>query len=236
MARSQHVGLVRSNADINVAIENVVRWHIQAVRRTKNGSITQVKHIQWGWMSVANYYQLQKIHDVLPILEKVIEGGYRLKAAIWQQTVTVNILASGTDFPFAMILITVAVILAGVDAYQGRNDLAFWDIAALALPFGEIWLLYHGLDTIYNLLTGSTATAVYDALTNQVISRPPTPQEAKAILQNIYAQGPAVAKAASQLPEYIQYNVTGGEQPPASSGGSSSSSHHGHSGGGNQAG
>lgn len=152
MPRGRHVGLVRSDREINAAIENVARYHILAVRRRVDGSITSIKHVQFGWISPKIYYQLQKIHDFTPIIVSVIEGGYRLKAAIWAYEIPLEVLGSGSGIPISVILIIVAAALYAEDTATGNKLYAWIDLASLALPFGELWLLWRGVDIIMNLL------------------------------------------------------------------------------------
>ena len=73
-----------SDADL---AEYALKYHIDAFRRSKRSGINQVHHVQWGWMTMKEYYRLQKLHE-FP-WEKVIEAGYRLKQALW--TVSIDI-------------------------------------------------------------------------------------------------------------------------------------------------
>lgn len=159
MTRGRHVGLVQSDREINLAVENVARWHICAIRRRKDGTITQVRHVQFGWISVEIYYQLQKLHDLVPLAQSIIEGGYRMKAALWSYEIPLEVLASGFGIPMALVLITVAATLYIVDLAAGQSFYAMVDLASLALPFGELWLLWRGASLIYSFITGTVNPA-----------------------------------------------------------------------------
>lgn len=134
----------RRTTPVDRAIELFATHHIVAVRRRRGGEITKVKHVAWGWISPEAYYGLQKLHDVLPIVEKVVEGGYRLKAALWSIDISFGVLATGSEFPLGMAFVAGALGLAAIDEAAGRPELAALDILALGLPFGEIYLLARG--------------------------------------------------------------------------------------------
>lgn len=139
------------------AIENLAVHHVLAIRQTTRGEITAVKHVAYGWLSVKEYGQLILLKDMEPTILEIIKGGYRIKAVVWASTFDVQIAASGVAIPFAYILIGVAVILYGVDSAAGRKNEALLDLAALALPFGELWLLYHGANYIASAVGGATS-------------------------------------------------------------------------------
>ena len=128
----------------DVRAELFARWHIRDMEISHADGVTQVKHAMLGWMSAEDYYRLQKIHDALPFLEKVVEGGYRLKAALWGIDISFGVLATGTEFPLGMALIAGALGLAAIDEAAGRRDLATLDLLSLVLPFGEIYLFARG--------------------------------------------------------------------------------------------
>ena len=128
----------------DVRAELFARWHIRDMEISKADGVTKVKHVQWGWMPPEEYYQLQKLHDFLPLVEKVIEGGYRLKAALWSIDIPVSVLGSGTEFPLGGAIVAAAMGAYAIHTADGRQDLALLDIASLFLPFGELWLFYIG--------------------------------------------------------------------------------------------
>ena len=143
------------------AVRNLAVYHISAVRMNKVRGITFVKHVAFGWISVQDYYRLQKLHDMAPFAIEVIRGGYALKAWIWQADVSFEVLASGTRIPFGVVLIVIAVGLAVVDAVQGNEFFSTIDLASLALPYGELWIMYRGLSMLLSLfhwVEGSGAT------------------------------------------------------------------------------
>ena len=121
----------------DVRAELFARWHIRDMEISHADGVTQVKHAMLGWMSAEDYYRLQKVHDVLPLLEKVIEGGYRAKAALWSLNVSVGpvSLPLGAYIPLKGLLMAEASFAAG-DTNAGVK----W-LAALALPFGDILIL-----------------------------------------------------------------------------------------------
>ena len=128
----------------DVRAELFARWHIRDMEISHADGVTQVKHTAFGWMPPEEYYRLQKVHDVLPLLEKVIEGGYRFKAALWGIDIPVSVLGSGTEFPLGGAIVAAAMGAYAIHTAGGRQDLAFLDMASLFLPFGELWLFYIG--------------------------------------------------------------------------------------------
>jgi len=67
-----------------------------------------------------------------------------MKAALWGIDISFGVLGTGTEFPLGMALVAGALGLAAIDTTVGRPDLAMLDVAALALPFGEIYLIWRG--------------------------------------------------------------------------------------------
>jgi len=147
--------------DTAEAIRLFAEHHIVAVRKTRrNGEIIAVKHAAWGWMTPRDYYLMQEIHRVLPsVIEKTIEGGYRLKQAIWGWEIDLEILASGAKVPAGLAIIAGALALSAIDAAEGNPAAALFDLLALGLPFGELWLLYKGVVDAEALAKGLQAAA-----------------------------------------------------------------------------
>jgi hypothetical protein len=150
------------DSGVNEAITNLAVHHIAAIRRSRSGEILQVKHTALGWMSVATYTQMQWIDKFLsnPLVAKIIEGGYLLKAAVWNINVDAEVLASGVTIPFGLILVGIAGTLAAVGVITGNWFASIFPWIALALPFGEIWLFYAGAVLIYNGLAALGADTV----------------------------------------------------------------------------
>ncbi len=124
------------------AIRLFTEQHIIQVRRSeKTGRILEVDHVEFGWMKPEKFYALQKMHDLQPVLEKVIEGRYRAKAALWSTQVTIG----PVTIPAVAALISGAFLASTIHRAAGKDFEAALDIASLFLPFGEIWLLYSGL-------------------------------------------------------------------------------------------
>ncbi len=135
----------RSRAEKIADARLLAEHHIVDVRYTRSGRrVNRVLHAGLGWISVEQYYGLQKVHDVLPIVEKVIEGGYRLKAALWNIDISFGVLATGSELPLGMAFVAGAMGLAAIDEAAGRRDLAILDLLALGLPFGELYLFARG--------------------------------------------------------------------------------------------
>ncbi len=112
------------------AIRLFTENHIVQFRRGTSVRITEVDHVQFGWMKPERYYQFQKMDDLLPLIGKVIEGGYRFKAAIWGNPIA------------AMGLMGTAISYYTTHSLADQRMEAAMDIAALFLPFGELWYLY----------------------------------------------------------------------------------------------
>ena len=156
--------------DTAEAIRLFAEHHIVAVRKARrNGEIIAVKHAAWGWMSPRDYYLMQEIHRVLPgMIEKTIEGGYRLKQAIWGWEIDLEILASGAKLPAGLAIIAGALALSAIDAAEGNPASALFDLLALGLPFGELWLLYRGVVDA-SFLASRLQAAAGAALENSIL-------------------------------------------------------------------
>lgn len=135
-----HARIYTPSKDSQIAV--ALEHHIVDWKKGSHGQITQVKHIKFGWITLEKYYDLQKVHQVLPLIEKVVEGGYRLKAAIYSLTVEIEFAGFGASIPVgpALALTTVGVAAALWEA--GDHATAAALVALLMAPFGEIVLLY----------------------------------------------------------------------------------------------
>src|SRR5947209_2541349 len=142
-------------ADVAERIRLFAEHHIVAVRtQRRTGEIVAVNHAVWGWISPNQYYLMQEIHRVLPdLVSKTIEGGYRLKEAIWSWTIDFEVLATGLKLPAGLALVAGALALAGSDYVAGNTVEAALDVLALGLPFGELWLLYRGVLALNDIRT-----------------------------------------------------------------------------------
>lgn len=151
------------------AVNNLAEHGILAVRRKKNGEIKSVKHAVWGWIPAGTFGILSEIKGYAPLIGKVLEGGYRLKEAIWGYTVQAEVLASGVEIPFGLVIVATAVAMYVVDTANNNPTAAFLDLAALALPFGEIWLFYHGLDSFLAAFTGKSGGNILQTYYSTII-------------------------------------------------------------------
>ena len=138
-------GVLALPKDDGEAIRLFAQDHIIQVRRSRStGRILEVDHVEFGWMKPEAFYRLQKLHDMQPMLDKVIEGGYRAKAALYGTEASVTVLGTGATVP-----VGVAFIMGAIGSYffhtaAGKPMEAALDILSIFLPFGEAWLLYTG--------------------------------------------------------------------------------------------
>jgi len=156
-----------SDAD---AIALFAEHHIVQVRRRKNGEIVNVKHAAWGWISPTTYYAMQEFHALLP---KIVEGGYRLKEALWGLSVVVGpvTIPVGLAFP----VLELRALVEAIDAGNIPNAVEW--AYALVGPFGDIiavaglynWLISGGIqqfgeNILVELFGGSTSPFISLAL------------------------------------------------------------------------
>ncbi len=151
--------LVTPKDDLD-AIRLFTEKHIVQFRRGTSGRITEVDHVQFGWMKPERYYQLQKLHDAMPLMAKAIEGGYRMKAALWNQSLKVEVLGTGVSIPMSIAFTSAALGLYVLHTTEGKQAEALLDIAALFLPFGELWYFYLGAITIPEVLDVSVTISL----------------------------------------------------------------------------
>src|SRR5437879_6230305 len=86
------------------SIRLLVEHHVVAVRKQRRtGEIVAIKHIEFGWISPKDFYGLQKMHEVMPLIEQAVAGGYRAKEALWANTAEFTILGSSLSLPLGMI-------------------------------------------------------------------------------------------------------------------------------------
>ena len=163
-------GILALPKDDGEAIRLFAQDHIIQVRRsTKTGRILEVDHVEFGWMKPEMFYRIQKAHDAMPMLEKILEGGYRAKAALWGTTASVHVLGTGVAVP-----VGIGVILGGLGAYAFHNALgktpeAILDLLSIFLPFGEVWLFYSGAVTFVQGAGELQQETVTDPLTGEQV-------------------------------------------------------------------
>lgn len=143
------------------AIENLAVHHVLAIRQTGRGEITAVKHVAYGWLSAKEYGQLILLKDLEPAILEIIKGGYQLKAWLWGSDVTLEIAGTGVAVPFGAFIFGTALTLYAIDTSLGNKKEAILDLLTLALPFGELWIMYRGiqlglpaLQNVWNFISG----------------------------------------------------------------------------------
>lgn len=155
MPRGRTSRLALLDRTANEAVANLGQYHIVAIRRSKLGEILQVKHAAFGWMTVKRWFALDETHKWIPLIGQVIRSGYDIKAKVWSSSISAELLGSGVTIPFGLVEVTVAGTLWIHDTQNGDQLSAWLDLAALALPFGEIWLLYHGVTSFLSWFQGN---------------------------------------------------------------------------------
>lgn len=130
----------RSAADRIADARLLADHHIAGIRYTRKGrKISHILHPVLGWIKVRDYYYLQKIHDAMPAIVKVIEGGYRIKAALWSMEASIP-LKVPLSVPIGLAWPLAGLVIAQQKLTAGDQLGAALTLAALALPFGEIYL------------------------------------------------------------------------------------------------
>lgn len=113
------------------ALGYFVEYGIVAFRMTKDGQIAWIKDVNLGWVSADRWMLMNRVKGVLesPLVERIIEGGYELNAALLETI--------GGKALYAGALIALYV------AYKAADwQTVLWIVAGLVAPFGSIILLY----------------------------------------------------------------------------------------------
>ena len=119
------------------AIDLFAEHHILDVRLGKRGQVQKVKHVQFGWIEPEVYYQLQKAHDIVPLILPVIEGGYRVKAALWGLSVGI----AGYTLPLgAVIPLKALLMLQNAISQKDAQGMLLWSYAVIG-PYGDVLTL-----------------------------------------------------------------------------------------------
>lgn len=141
--------------DDATAIQLFAEHHIVHVRRRKNGEIVAVKHSTFGWISPQQYYLLQKAHDLMPLLQEFIRGGYQAKAWLW----SLNVELFGFAIPIGATLPVIETLNLVEELGKPKKDFTMIVIRAFALlgPFGDVIQIADTLFGIANLLGGKDA-------------------------------------------------------------------------------
>ncbi len=137
---SRSIRLAERDASIVSSVELLANYGVSAVRKTRRGELKQLKHVSFGWISAGTFATIQGIkRNVGPLLTKFVEGGYRLKQAIWSVSVSIE----GVSLPIlGAVMVVTAITAYWADIAAGNPLGAYFDLACLILPFGEVYLIY----------------------------------------------------------------------------------------------
>lgn len=144
--------------------------HIAGVRYTRTGRrISHVLHPMLGWLTIHDYYMLQKLHDAEPMLLEAAKAGWAFNVAIYSFMPEVSILGTGLALPIgpAMLGAVIAQLHGAILAQDGRTIL--WALAKLAMPWGAVLQMMESLQgTIetYEVVTQSISDfwgGIFDA-------------------------------------------------------------------------
>ena len=139
-----------------VAIQLFAEHHIVHVRRRKNGEIVAVKHSTWGWVSPQQYYAMQKAHELMPLLQEFVRGGYQFKAWMAGLSVGAEIAGYGVNIPVGMGIIGTEVVNFFTELAKEPKDWGMLTLRAYALfgPFGDILQIADFLGLLGPVLAG----------------------------------------------------------------------------------
>lgn len=89
----------------------VLELHVDKYRRSRTGSVVAVHHVGMGkWMSMRDYYLLQKAHDAEPLLREAVKGGYLLNAVIYGFMPEVSVAGFTVPIPAGPALLGAALL------------------------------------------------------------------------------------------------------------------------------
>lgn len=128
MPLPKYINMNRAGIRESFQLEMFTKFGIVAYRLQKDGQLAWIKHATYGWMSPRRYLLIQRVEN-LP-WEKIIEGGYRINASIYNLPV-----AGPTILVGAVAAIAYSV---AIEDYKTAAVLA----AALILPFGSVYLAF----------------------------------------------------------------------------------------------
>lgn len=133
------------------AVRLLADYHLLAVRRGSHGELVAVKHVAFGWIEPEEYYLLQKLHDLLPLVGEFIQGGYRMNAEIYGSALTVR----GVTIPTGEILLGSAIAMLAVSIANEDWVGVLIMLAALLAPFGALITLYFFEQGLENFVKGT---------------------------------------------------------------------------------
>jgi len=132
------------------AIDLFAEHHILDVRLGKRGQVQKVKHVQFGWIEPEVYYQLQKAKELLPLILPVIEGGYRVKAALWGLSVSI----AGYSLPLgAIIPLKALLMLQNAISQKDAQGVLLWSYAIVG-PYGDVLTLLQLMSEVSEFAEG----------------------------------------------------------------------------------
>lgn len=148
------------SVDTADAITLLAEHHVVAIRKARRtGEIVALKHIQFGWISPQEFYQLQKVHEILPILDKFLEGGYRAKEALWSISAEITLLGTSLSLPLGMVFPLIeSIALEEAILAQNVPNIIYWALALFA-PFGDALVIKTVVDTFVGAIGGLTEKA-----------------------------------------------------------------------------
>jgi len=77
----KYINMNRAGIRESFQLEMFTKFGIVAYRLQKDGQLAWIKHATYGWMNPRQYLLIQQVKN-LP-WEKIIEGGYRINASIY---------------------------------------------------------------------------------------------------------------------------------------------------------
>ena len=95
------------------------------------------KHAVLGWIHPTTYYAMQELHRILP---ELVEGGYRIKQAMWG--FSVQVIGTDIELPIGEGLPIAMAAKMALSLKDGNQLEALKWAAMLALPYGDIVALW----------------------------------------------------------------------------------------------
>lgn len=156
-------------------LERFTKDHILAVRRTRGGEISSLKHVQFGWISPHRYYLLQKTHELMPLVQEFVHGGYRAKQALWSMDLSIL----GIELPIGASLPVAEAWNLWAELNRQPIDPVMLMVRAYALlgPWGDIIQLIDSTAAAASIVeqTAEAAKKVLDSFIPPTGQRAPPP-------------------------------------------------------------
>lgn len=143
-------------------MEMALKYHVIDAQISNADGVTRVKHETFGWMPIERLYLLQKVHDLMPLVQEFVHGGYRAKQALW----SINAEVLGVSLPLGAMLPVAEAYNLSLELLRRPIDpqALLVRLYALVGPWGDVIQIIDSLAAAGNLIPAQFKPEAWEAL------------------------------------------------------------------------